>query len=102
MLVRMEIEFADKRLALIRTDRAHELKLPFAVIRSCRDKLVVLENAPDERTLRNWKSLEYKKREGSKNDERQIRINKQYRIVFTIDTTLNPPKLTILEIGDNH
>jgi toxin HigB-1 len=98
----MKIEFRDKRLALIRTERAHELKLPFAVIRSCRDKLVAIESAPDERTLRNWKSLNYKKLEGDKEGRRQIRINDQFRIIFTLDETMSPPTVVITEIGDTH
>ena len=97
----MKIVFADKRLALIRTDKAHELGLPFAVIKGAREKLQFMEEAPDERTLRNWKSLRFKQREGTKN-ERQIRINEQYRIVFTIDNGALPPFITILEIGDTH
>jgi proteic killer suppression protein len=97
----MKIAFADKRLALIRTDRAHELGLPFAVIKGAREKLNFLAEAPDERTLRNWKALNYKRREGS-HDQRQIRINDQYRIVFTLDNDTSPPTLTILEIGDPH
>jgi proteic killer suppression protein len=99
---RMKIEFHDERLALIRTDRAHELGLPFGVIKSCREKLLLIEAAPDERTLRNWKSLNYKKLEGVKDDRRQIRINQQYRIVFTITNSTLPPVVTILEIGDTH
>ena len=53
----MEIEFRDKSLELIETERAAETKLPTAVIDSLRDKLVVLRAAPDERKLRNWRSL---------------------------------------------
>ena len=97
----MKIGFADKRLALIRTDRAHELGLPFAVIKGVREKLTFLAEAPDEKTIRNWKSLNYKKREGT-DDQRQIRINDQYRIIFTIDNETVPPVITILEIGDPH
>lgn len=98
----MKIEFRNKRLALIRTERAHELGLPVAVIKSCRDKLVVLEAAPDERTLRNWKSLNYKKLEGDKAGLRQIRINDQFRIVFELETETSPPTITIVDIGDTH
>jgi len=58
---RMKIEFADQCLALIRTDQAHKLGLPFGVIKSCRDKLHALEYAATELTLRNMKSLNYKK-----------------------------------------
>lgn len=98
----MKIEFRDKRLALIRTERAHELKLPFAVIKTCREKLIFLEAAPDERTLRNWKSLNYKKLEGDKEGLRQIRINDQYRIVFELNEATTPPTIIVAEIGDTH
>ncbi|MGQ0485563.1 MAG: hypothetical protein ACT4SY_09460 [Hyphomicrobiales bacterium] len=97
----MKIVFANKRLALIQTDKAHELGLPFVVIKGAREKLHFLAEAPDERTLRNWKALNYKRMEGS-HDRRQIRINDQYRIIFTIDTEAAPPVITILEIGDPH
>lgn len=96
----MKIEFADSSLALIRTAEAHKLGLPIAVIKSCRNKLLVIESAKTELTLRNWKSLEYKKLEGS--DERQIRINDQYRMRFKLDNTTTPPTVTVTFIGDPH
>ena len=97
---RMRIEFADRRLALIRTDQAHKLGLPVGVIKSCRDKLVVIEAASTELTLRNWKSLEYKKLEGS--EERQIRLNDQYRMRFKLDTSTTPPTVIVTSIDDPH
>lgn len=66
----MRIEFRDNRLGLVRTDRAAETKLPFPVIKSAREKLIVIEAAPDERVLRNWKSLHYEKLEGEKDGKR--------------------------------
>ena len=57
--------------ALIETDRAAETKLPMlSVINSFRDKMVVLRAAPDERTLRNWKSLHYEKLKGQEGKDR--------------------------------
>src|SRR5450755_1947492 len=97
----MDIEFRDKRLVLIETDRAAETKLPISVINSFRDKIVVLRAAPDERTLRNWKSLHYEKLKG-REEERSIRLNKQWRVVFTIDTGCKPNKLTVLRVEDYH
>jgi proteic killer suppression protein len=94
----MEVEFRDKTLALVETDEAPETRLPIAVINSLRDKLVFLRAAPDERSLRNWKSLHYEKMEG---EERSIRINKQFRLIFTIDTESKPNKMTILRVW-NH
>jgi len=96
----MKIEFADSSLALIRTAEAHKLGLPIAVIKSCRNKLLVIESATTELTLRNWKSLEYKKLEGS--DEHQIRINDQYRMRFKLNNTTAPPTVTVTFIGDPH
>lgn len=98
----MDIEFKDQKLALIETDRAMETRLPIAVINSCRQKLVIIRAAPDERTLRNWKSLHFEKLEGNRSGQRSIRLNKQWRMVFTLDTECNPPKLTVLDIEDYH
>lgn len=97
----MDIVFADEKLALVETDRAAETRLPVALIESLRDKLGVLRSARDERFLRNWKSLHYEKLQGG-NDHRSIRLNKQFRMVFTIDTKVVPNKLTILSVEDYH
>lgn len=94
----MEIEFGDKKLELIETDRAADTKLPIAVINSLRNKLQFLRGAPDERSIRNWRSLHYEKMAG---EERSIRINDQYRLIFTINTALQPNKITILRVWDH-
>ncbi len=97
----MDIEFREKSLSLIETDRAAETKLPASVINSFRDKMVVIRAAPDERTLRNWKSLHYEKLKGQEG-ERSIRLNKQWRIVFLIETECKPNKIKILKVEDYH
>jgi toxin HigB-1 len=97
----MRIEFADDHLARICTADAHKLGLPIAVIRAAQRKLVLLEQAPDERTLRGWKSLNYKKLNGREN-QRTIRVNDQYRIVFELIEDERPPAIRILAIDDTH
>ena len=72
-----------------------------AVVNSLRNKLVVLRAASDERTLRNWKSLHYERLARS-TDQRSIRLNKQWRLVFTIDTKTKPNRITVLGIEDYH
>jgi proteic killer suppression protein len=94
----MEIEYRDKNLALIETDRAAEIRLPMSVINSLGIKIRFLRSVPDERSLRNWKSLHYEKMKGN---ERSIRINKQYRLIFTIDTVSHPNKISILRVWDH-
>lgn len=98
----MDVEFRDKRLALLETDRAAETRLPISVINACRNKLVVLRAAPDERTLRNWKSLHYEKLEGKRSGQRSIRLNRQWRIVFTFSDECRPPVITVLSVEDYH
>jgi proteic killer suppression protein len=98
----MDIDFGDKKLALIETDQAAHTKLPAAVIASCRQKLVVLRAAPDERVLRNWKSLHYEKLDGDRAGQRSIRLNKQWRLVFRLEEISNPPKIIVLSIEDYH
>lgn len=61
-----------------------------------------MEQAPDERTLRNWKSLNYKKLSGDREGQRSVRINDQYRIVFELLDDERPPAIRILEIDDTH
>ena len=98
----MEIEFQNKTLALLLTNRAAETRLPMAVISSFRRKIGVIRAAPDERTLRNWKSLHYEKLKGGRDGQFSIRLNDQWRIVFTVNTECDPPKMLILEVVDYH
>lgn len=97
----MEIEFQDARVALVETERAAESRFPIEVINSLRQKFVVIRAAPDDRTLRNWRSLHYEKLERP-GDQRSIRINKQWRLVFTIDTKSQPNRITVLGVEDYH
>ena len=98
----MNVLFADEALALIETDRAGETRLSVAVIKSARRKITVLRAAPDDRTLRNWKSLHYEKLKGGRDGQRSIRLNIQYRLVFSLDESTNPATVTILGIEDYH
>jgi proteic killer suppression protein len=97
----MKVEFADDDLARICTDQAHRLGLPFAVIKAARRRLIQMEAALDERDLRNLRGLNYKSLQGGRSGQRQIRINDQYRIVFTISGE-KPRVITVIEIGDTH
>ena len=97
----MDVVFSDKKLELIETDKAHETKLPVAVINSCRSKLVFLRSFYDERDLRNWKSLHYEKLQGDREGQRSIRLNKQWRLVFELDKDEEPTKIIILAV-ENH
>ncbi len=97
----MEIVFADAALALIESDDAGGTKLSVAVIKSARRKLTLMRAAPDERSLRNWKSLHYEKLKGDRKGQRSIRLNDQFRMVFTLNDA-DPLTAMILAIEDYH
>lgn len=98
----MEVTYADQSLSLIETDDAAKTGLPISVINSCRRKLIAIRAAPDERTLRNWKSLHYEKLSGDRSGQRSIRLNDRWRLVFRLQDGVQPPRITILEIVDYH
>lgn len=98
----MEVVFKYSKLERIETDEAARTGLPISVIMSCRRKLIVLRSAPDERTLRNWKSLHYEKLKGDRDGKRSIRLNDQWRLIFELDESTTPPKILVLEVDDYH
>jgi toxin HigB-1 len=98
----MEIEYRDKCLALVLIERAAETRLPVAVIKALREKLIVISAAPDERTLRNWKSLHYEQLKGDRQGQKSIRLNVQYRLLLEVDNSRSPPKAILLGVDDYH
>jgi toxin HigB-1 len=97
----MEVVFADATLELIETVDAGATRLPIAVIKSARRKLTLLRAATDDRSLRNWNGLRYEKLWGDREGQRSIRLNDQYRLVFTLSET-HPLTVTVLSIEDYH
>lgn len=102
MLLNMIVTFRKKEHSKIETGEALQLKLPLSVIKATRKKLTLLKAAPDERTLRNWKSFHYEKLKGNKKGLKSIKINEQWRMVFTIDNNTNPPTISVIDIEDYH
>lgn len=101
----MEIEFKDKRLERVENGNASDLAssgVPLEVVERLRSRLDLLRAASDERTIRNWKSLHYEKLKGDRNDQRSIRLNKKWRLIFTIDESRSPKTIVILKVEDYH
>lgn len=98
----MDVEFCDSNLALITTDRAAETQLPLSVINSARRKLILIRAAPDERTMRNWKSLHYEKMSGDRAGERSIRLSKKWRMNIRLDQACTPAKVIIVDITNHY
>ncbi|WP_417519836.1 hypothetical protein [Minwuia sp.] len=98
----MEVKFANDDLARICTDEAHKMGLPVAVIKAARKTLLKLEAATFERDLLNIGGLDYKIRKGDGDETRQVRVNRQYRIFFTVSGEGASAVATVTFIGDPH
>jgi len=98
----MEVKFANDDLARICTDEAHKMGLPVIVIKAARKTLLNLEAATFESDLFNIGGLDYKIRRGGDNETRQVRVNKQYRIFFTVSGEGTGATATVTYIGDPH
>jgi toxin HigB-1 len=101
----VEIEFKDKRLAMVEHGEASDYVasgIPLEIIEPFRKKLNFLRGAPDERSLRVWKSLHYEKLKGNMGGERSIRLNNKWRLILNVDESQTPPKLILLRIEDYH
>ena len=98
----MKVRIADKRLEHIDSGQEQKAKLSEALVKAVKHKLAIMRAAPDERTLRNWRSLHYEKLQGGGVDERSIRLNDQWRFVFQLVAEDNEPVITDLSIQDYH
>ena len=98
----MEIEFLNDKLARIVGDDAHKMGLSPNIIRAARKTLYKLELAPCEKDLYRIGGLDYKLLRGIEGDIRQVRINQQYRIFFTISGEGLDAVIMITFIGDPH
>lgn len=76
--------------------------LPVSAIKASRKTLLKLEAATYESDLFSIGSLRYKRLKGDKNGTRQVRVNDQYRIWFTVSGDGASAVATVTLIGDPH
>ncbi|HAO32046.1 MAG TPA: type II toxin-antitoxin system RelE/ParE family toxin [Candidatus Competibacter sp.] len=99
----MDVIYKKDLLSIVeKVEEAHVTKLPIAVVKSARRKINFIKAAPDERSLVNWKSLQFEYLSGNLEGFCSIRLNKQWRLVFTLEKTCNPPSVIIHSIEDYH
>lgn len=98
----MEVVFKDKDLERV-AEGWIDPKRPVGVCTSLQRKISLLRSAPDERTLRNWKSFHYEKlKKGNFAGKHSIRINDQYRLIFDLSVGSTGPKIIVINVVDYH
>jgi toxin HigB-1 len=98
----MGIDFATDMLRAIETDAAGSTKLPVSVIQAARRKLALLRAACDERSLKNWRSLDCEALPVATKPEGIIRLTEHYRMAFKLHFDVHPQTITITDIEKCH
>lgn len=100
----MDFKFQYKKLELLYTEEKNAHKYPEEVIENFFEVMAILGSAPDEQSLYKIGGLRLEKLKGKRGKEGQysVRLNKQFRLIFTIETDPNGKYLLIIEIVDYH
>ena len=100
----MRFIFASKTLKALYTDESGAARYSTEVVTAFFDKMAVIVAASDESDLRALKSLHFEKLKGERGNrgKRSIRLNRQFRLTFTIETDDQGKLLRILDIEDYH
>ena len=98
----MRFRFADRQLELLyatgRGAGRYNGKVVDAFVRA----VATIETAADERDLYARKGLHFEKLKGDRKGQRSIRLNKQWRLILTIEHDSTGALVWIIEIADYH
>ena len=99
----MRVRFEDDDLRRLYSEPGFRLpQFGRELTRQFRKKVFALHQAPDERTIRNLKSLHYEKLKGGRAEERSIRLNKQWRLILRLETDSQGKLVVVIAIDDYH
>ncbi len=98
---RVEVRFADQDLDRLETDPGFTAGYGPDVVRQFRKRMQQIRAAVDERDFYRAKGLHFEKLQGSKKDERSMRLNDQWRLIVTLEGEA-PKAVVVVEIRDYH
>ena len=100
----MIFHFKHAGLQRLYTDEEGADKYPSEVVRAFFDVMAIIASAKDIRDLYALKGLHFEKLRGKKasRGERSLRLNRQYRLIITIEKDKEGNFLLIIRIEDYH
>lgn len=98
----MDVEFADSNLQRLYTDRECNAGFSTAVIQTFRKKVLLLVTAPDERDLRNARSLHFKRLKGNRKHQWSIRLNGPWRLILEKREVNKATTFVVVAIENEH
>ena len=98
----MDIEFASDDLRKLATDTDEKGGFDAAIVKAFRKAIQVIAAAPDERTLRAYRSFRFKQLKGQRKGEWSIRLNRQWRLIVEIVPGESGNTIRVLGVEDYH
>ena len=100
----MRFQFKTKKLQLLYIEEKNAHKYPSEVIENVFEVMTTLEAIPNEQYLYRIKGLRFEKLKGerAKQGHRSIRLNKQWRLILTIEEDSDGKFILVIDIEDYH
>ena len=97
----MRVRHADRKLERLETDLNYTAGYDRALVKAFRKRMQLIRSARDEREFFALKSLHYEKLKGSRQYQRSMRLNDQFRLIVTLEE-MNGKTVIIVSIEDYH
>jgi proteic killer suppression protein len=94
--------FSKRNLEALCYEEEGAAKYPTAVVDAFFEVIGVVEAARDERDLYALKSLHFERLKGKRKRERSVRLTKQYRLTFALESDSEGKYLEIIEIEKHY
>lgn len=100
----MRFQFKTKKLEALYKEEKNAHKYPNDVIDNFFEVMEILDAIPDERALYQYKGIRFEKLKGKrgKQEQRSIRLNKQWRLILTIEKDEEGNFIFLIDIEDYH
>ena len=100
----MDFDFRTNHLEKLYTEEKDAHKYPPGVVDRFFQTLQIIHNIESERELYVFKGLRFEKLHNYKGyiDARSVRLNNQYRLIFTIESDAEGKYLYIIDLVDYH
>lgn len=98
----MEFRFDDGDLQRLYTDLGFKKGFSEGIVRAFRRVMQVIAAAPDERTFRGLRSLNFERLKGDRKHQHSMRLNKQWRLVVEFEGKGSNKVVVVKSIEDYH
>jgi len=98
----VRFRFANKKLEALYTSEAGAKKYPAAVVDAFFEVMQAIDAALDQRDLYALKGLHFEALKGDRAGQHSMRLNRQFRLVVTIEQDPQGNVIVVIEIEDYH